>query len=163
VEPPAELARLLVTLFQELRAGMTKDGKTKVKPPGAVLSTAEAISVLFSSGILAEHFGAGKVTPAELVRVLVGAIAKDGVEDLAVMLGEVRPRLVLVEGPEDATALAAALTDPGTRPPVAILAYRTDGTVGSSLWPFASYSPEYVALAWAREAGAGAAFIDIPA
>ena len=50
VEPPAELAKLLVTLFQELRAGVTKDGKTKVKPPASVLSTAEAISVLFNSG-----------------------------------------------------------------------------------------------------------------
>src|SRR6185312_9401864 len=77
VEPPAELSRLLVTLFQELRAGVTKDGKTKVKPPGSVLSTAEAISVLFNSGILAQHFGARKVTPDELARSLIGAVAKE--------------------------------------------------------------------------------------
>jgi MoxR-like ATPase len=82
VEPPAELSKLLVTLFQELRAGVTKDGKTKVKPPSSVLSTAEAISVLFNSGILAQHFGNGKVTPEELSRSLVGAIAKEGGEDL---------------------------------------------------------------------------------
>jgi MoxR-like ATPase len=81
-EPPAELAKLLVTLFQELRAGMTKDGKTKVKPPTSVLSTAEAISVLFNSGILASQFGSGKVTPAELARSLVGAVAKEGGDDL---------------------------------------------------------------------------------
>jgi MoxR-like ATPase len=85
VEPPAELAKLLVTVFQELRAGMTKDGKTKVKPPGTALSTAEAISVLFSSSILAQHFGAGKVTPAELGRSLVGALAKESADDLKVM------------------------------------------------------------------------------
>jgi len=82
IEPPAELARLLVTLFQELRAGMTKDKKTKVKQPGSVLSTAEAISVLFNSGILAAHFGAGKVTPEELSRSLAGAVAKEGGEDM---------------------------------------------------------------------------------
>src|SRR3954468_12834738 len=41
VEAPAEIAKMLVTVFQELRAGMTKDGKTKIKPPGSVLSTAE--------------------------------------------------------------------------------------------------------------------------
>ncbi len=82
VEAPAELSRLLVTLFQELRAGMTKDGKTKVKPTGSVLSTAEAISVLFNSGILAQHFGAGKVTPEELSRSLAGAVAKEGGDDL---------------------------------------------------------------------------------
>ncbi len=85
VEPPAELSRLLVTLFQELRAGMTKDGKTKIKPPSSVLSTAEAISVLFNSGILAQHFGTGKVTPAELLRSLSGAITKDGGEDVKVV------------------------------------------------------------------------------
>lgn len=80
--PPDELARLLVTMFQELRAGATKDGKTKVKAPGAILSTAEAISVLFQSGILAQSFGSGVVSPSELARALVGAVAKEGPEDL---------------------------------------------------------------------------------
>lgn len=82
LEPPAELAKMLVTVFQELRAGMTKDGKTKVKPPASVLSTAEAISVLFNSGILAQSFGSGKVTAEEVSRALVGAVAKEGAEDL---------------------------------------------------------------------------------
>jgi MoxR-like ATPase len=85
VEPPAELSRLLVTLFQELRAGMTKDKKTKIKSPGSVLSTAEAISVLFNSGILASQFGSGEVTPTDLTRSLAGALAKDGPEDLKVV------------------------------------------------------------------------------
>ena len=85
VEPPAELARLLVTLFQELRAGVTKDGATKVKPPTSVLSTAEAISVLFNSAILAQHFGKGKVTPDDLLRSVVGAVAKEGSDDLKVV------------------------------------------------------------------------------
>jgi MoxR-like ATPase len=80
-EPPAEIARLLVTVFQELRAGMTKDGKTKVKSPSVALSTAEAISVLFSSGILAQHFGDGKVTAAEIARSLAGAVAKENPDD----------------------------------------------------------------------------------
>ena len=85
IEPPAELARILVQAFQELRAGMTKDGKTKVKPPSTVLSTAEAISVLFSSSILAEHFGEGAVNPDHLVRSLVGAVAKEDAADLKVL------------------------------------------------------------------------------
>ncbi len=81
-EPPAEIARLLVTVFQELRRGMTADGKTKVKSPSVALSTAEAISVLFSSGILAQHFGKGVVTAAELARSLAGAVAKENADDL---------------------------------------------------------------------------------
>ncbi|HUQ01962.1 MAG TPA: AAA family ATPase [Kofleriaceae bacterium] len=84
-EPPAEIARMLVTLFQELRAGVTKDGKTKLKTPSAVLSTAEAISVLFNSGILAQSFGAGKVTPDDVTRSLVGAIAKENIDDVKVL------------------------------------------------------------------------------
>lgn len=81
VQPPAELARVLVTAFQELRKGVTQDGKTKVKPPASVLSTAEAISVLFGASILAQHFGSGTVTGDDLARALVGAVAKEGAED----------------------------------------------------------------------------------
>jgi MoxR-like ATPase len=84
-EAPAELSRVLVTMFQELRAGMTKDGKTKIKPPGSVLSTAEAISVLFNSGILAQHFGTGKVGAEDLSRSLLGAVGKESGEDLKVL------------------------------------------------------------------------------
>lgn len=82
VEAPAELSKILVTLFQELRTGFTADGKTKLRSPATVLSTAEAISVLFESGILAEHFGGGKVTPTELARALIGAVSKEGDDDL---------------------------------------------------------------------------------
>lgn len=85
VAPPAELAKLLVTLFQELRSGLTKDGKTKVKPPATALSTAEAISVLFNSSILAQQFGAGSVTADDVSRSLLGALTKDGPEDLKVL------------------------------------------------------------------------------
>lgn len=82
--PPAELAAVLVTVFQELRAGVTKDGKTKLRAPQTTLSTAEAISVLFQSSILAQSFGSGKVGPVELTRSLIGALSKDGPDDLAV-------------------------------------------------------------------------------
>src|SRR5437016_9767639 len=48
---PAELdslaeIRRVVTVFRELRSGVTADGRTKVKSPTATLSTAEAISVV---------------------------------------------------------------------------------------------------------------------
>lgn len=81
---------------------------------------------------------------------------------LSAFLDRVRPKAVLIEGPIDATSLIDVLVDDETRPPVAILGYRTDGSPGSSLWPFAAYSPEYVAARWAVAHGAKAAFIDIP-
>lgn len=62
----------------------------------------------------------------------------------------------------DATPLIDIIVDKDTHPPIAILGYRTDGLPGSSLWPFASYSPEYVALAWAEQSRAKSMFIDMP-
>lgn len=81
---------------------------------------------------------------------------------LAAFLAQAKPKLVLIEGPDDASGLIDALVDEETKPPVAILGYRTDGSPSSSLWPFASYSPEYVAAKWGVENGARVAFIDVP-
>ncbi len=81
---------------------------------------------------------------------------------LGAFLARVAPRVVLIEGPDDATSLIGVLVDAETKPPVAILGYRTDGTPGSSLWPLAAYSPEYVAARWGVEHGAEVAFIDVP-
>jgi hypothetical protein len=80
---------------------------------------------------------------------------------LRAFLDATRPKVVLVEGPQDAEVCLDVLLDPETVPPVAILGYRTDGQSGSSLYPFASYSPEYVALAWAKQHHARAHFIDL--
>lgn len=81
---------------------------------------------------------------------------------LEAFLDRVQPTHVLVEGPSDANHLIEVLLDPETRPPIAVLGYRTDGTPGSAAWPFASYSPEYVALAWSKRRGVEARFIDLP-
>jgi hypothetical protein len=80
---------------------------------------------------------------------------------LARFLERVQPQLVLVEGPRDATRLISYLFDADTVPPVAILGYRTDGPASSVLYPMATYSPEYVALAWAHQHGVAAELIDI--
>src|SRR5688572_10803280 len=79
---------------------------------------------------------------------------------LAAFLDHHRPELVLVEGPSDASHLIDVLTDDATEPPIALLAYRTDGKPGSALWPFAAYSPEHIGLVWAKRQGAKSAFID---
>lgn len=81
---------------------------------------------------------------------------------LCAFLDEVRPEVVLVEGPCDADPLIDVLVDAGTEPPIAILGYATDGEPASALWPFAAYSPEWQALRWAAEHGARAQFIDVP-
>ena len=77
-------------------------------------------------------------------------------------LESVRPELVLVEGPSDAESLIPVLTDPESEPPIAILAYSTDGQPQSCMWPFVRYSPEYEALRWARDHSVKAGFVDWP-
>ena len=49
--------RRVVTVFRELRSGVTADGRTKIKSPSGTLSTAEAISVI-TSGLLCQHISA---------------------------------------------------------------------------------------------------------
>jgi MoxR-like ATPase len=84
-EPPAlEEIRRVVTIFRELRNGVTEDGKTKLKSPTGTLSTAEAISVVSSGMALAAHFGDGSLKASDLMSGLVGAVVKDPVQDRAV-------------------------------------------------------------------------------
>jgi MoxR-like ATPase len=81
-EPPAlEEIRRVVTIFRELRSGVTADGKTKVKSPTSTLSTAEAISVVNSGLALAAHFGDGRMRAGDVASGLLGAVVKDPVQD----------------------------------------------------------------------------------
>jgi MoxR-like ATPase len=86
-EPPAlEEIRRVVTIFRELRNGVTADGKTKLKSPSGTLSTAEAISVVNNGLALAGHFGSGTLKAGDIASSLVGAVIKDPVQDKVVML-----------------------------------------------------------------------------
>ncbi|MDP4193383.1 MAG: DUF5682 family protein, partial [Bacteroidota bacterium] len=85
-----------------------------------------------------------------------------GAYHLRKYLDEIKPEVVLIEGPSDANECAKYLTHSGTKPPVAILAYTTELPIHTILYPFASYSPEYQAFMWAEENNARAEFIDLP-
>jgi len=86
-EPPAlEEIRRVVTIFRELRSGVTSDGKTKIKSPSGTLSTAEAISVVNQGLALAAHYGTGRLQAPDLASGLLGAIIKDPVQDKTVWL-----------------------------------------------------------------------------
>lgn len=79
---PADKATVkVVTIFRELRGGMTLDGMEKIKPPSGVMSTAEAISLLANSMALAASFGSGRVESADIAAGLQGAIVKDEEKD----------------------------------------------------------------------------------
>ena len=83
-KPALEEIRRVVTIFRELRSGVTGDGKTKVKSPSSTLSTAEAISVVSHGLALAAHFGSGHLGAHDLAGGLQGAVVKDPVQDRVV-------------------------------------------------------------------------------
>jgi MoxR-like ATPase len=85
-KPPLEEIRRVVTIFRELRSGMTSDGKVKIKSPSSTLSTAEAISVLNQGLSLAAHFGDGRLRSVDVASGLVGAVVKDPVQDRVVWM-----------------------------------------------------------------------------
>ncbi len=87
VEKPAlEEIRRVVTIFRELRNGVSSDGRTKLKSPSGTLSTAEAISVMNSGLAMAAYYGDGVLNANDLAAGLTGAIIKDPVQDRVVWL-----------------------------------------------------------------------------
>lgn len=83
--PPAvDEIRRVVTVFRELRNGVTEDGRTKLKTPSGTLSTAEAISVVTSGLALAAHFGDGRLRAVDVAAGILGSVVKDPVSDRVV-------------------------------------------------------------------------------
>ncbi len=79
--PKNEAVEKIVTIFRELRQGLTLDEKQKLKSPSGVISTAEAISLITNSMALAASFGDGNITDADMAAGLQGAVVKDEDKD----------------------------------------------------------------------------------
>jgi len=84
--PALEEIRRVVTIFRELRDGVTVDGATKLKSPSGTLSTAEAISVVNGGLAMAGYYGDGVLRGADLAAGITGAVVKDPVADRVVWL-----------------------------------------------------------------------------
>ncbi|MCD5419934.1 AAA family ATPase [Rhodococcus pyridinivorans] len=84
VPAAAEEIRRVVTVFRELRSGVTTDGRTKLKSPSGTLSTAEAISVITGGLALSAHFGDGVLRPSDVAAGILGSVVKDPVSDRVV-------------------------------------------------------------------------------
>ncbi|BFO14656.1 hypothetical protein SHKM778_10440 [Streptomyces sp. KM77-8] len=76
--------RRVVTVFRELRDGITTDGRTKLKSPSGTLSTAEAISVVTGGLALAAHFGDGVLRAGDVAAGILGAVVRDPAADRVV-------------------------------------------------------------------------------
>jgi hypothetical protein len=82
---------------------------------------------------------------------------------VAQALDELRPDVVLIEGPPELDALITLAADPDLVPPVAGLVYAVDEPRRAAFYPFAVFSPEWVALRWALAQDVDVRFADLPA
>jgi Family of unknown function (DUF5682) len=78
-------------------------------------------------------------------------------------LADLRPDVVLVEGPPEADELVPLAAEAAMEPPVALLAYVAGEPSRSAFWPFAVFSPEWQAIRHALAAGVPVRFCDLPA
>ncbi|WP_431679029.1 DUF5682 family protein [Kitasatospora sp. KL5] len=82
---------------------------------------------------------------------------------VAAALEQLKPDAVLIEGPPEADAIAALAADKEMQPPVALLAHVVDDPARAAFWPFAVFSPEWVALRYAVDHDVPVRFVDLPA
>ncbi|MCK9192701.1 MAG: DUF5682 family protein [Nevskia sp.] len=81
---------------------------------------------------------------------------------LATALAAASPDALVIEAPEELAELLPWLDDPALQPPVAALIWATEDSKKASFYPFAQFSPEWVALRWARAHGVKVYCMDLP-
>jgi methyltransferase-like protein len=77
-------------------------------------------------------------------------------------LEELKPDIVLVEGPPEADDILQWAVHKELHPPVAILCYQPDDPQRSVFYPFAEFSPEWQAILFARNNQIPVRFFDLP-
>jgi hypothetical protein len=81
---------------------------------------------------------------------------------LCAALEELKPNVVLIEGPPDADELISLAAHEKTEPPIALLVYAADDPKNAAFYPFAVFSPEWQAIRYALEAKIPVRFMDLP-
>lgn len=77
-------------------------------------------------------------------------------------LDQLRPDVVLIEGPPDAQSVIELAAHEQMSPPVALLVYQADQPRTAVFYPFADFSPEWTAIRWALANKTTVRFIDLP-
>lgn len=77
-------------------------------------------------------------------------------------LDTIRPSIVLVEAPADVESALRWVGDPGLVPPVSLLGYVVAEPARALFAPFATFSPEWQAIAWANAHEIEVRAIDLP-
>lgn len=78
-------------------------------------------------------------------------------------LAELKPDLILVEGPPEITPLLKDIGREELVPPVAIMVYNEKNPAQSNFYPFATFSPEWVAASYGNNHNIPVQALDLPA
>ncbi len=78
-------------------------------------------------------------------------------------LENLKPDIVLIEGPPEINEMLSLIGKEGLKPPVALMLYNIDEPKESTFYPFADYSPEWVASKFAITNGIPVRALDLPA
>jgi len=81
---------------------------------------------------------------------------------LAKSLEALKPDIILVEGPADASDAIPLLGNDKIKPPISLLLYAPDQLDLASYYPFAVFSPEWQAIQYGLTEGIPVRFMDLP-
>ncbi|WP_118972878.1 DUF5682 family protein [Taibaiella koreensis] len=77
-------------------------------------------------------------------------------------LHDLKPDIILIEGPPEGEAMLSWVAHQDMKPPVALLAYVPDQPQQAVFYPFTSFSPEWNAIRYGLEHKIPVRFIDMP-
>ena len=77
-------------------------------------------------------------------------------------LNDLKPDIILIEGPPDANDVLHLLAHEDMKPPIAMLVYASDEPKLAGYYPFTIFSPEYQAIRFAAEQDIPTRFMDLP-
>ncbi|MFE4975487.1 DUF5682 family protein [Kitasatospora sp. NPDC056651] len=103
------------------------------------------------------------MTAAEVALLGIRHHGPGSARAVAAALARWRPDAVLIEGPPEADGLVHLAAEKDLVPPVALLAHAVDDPAKAAFWPYAEFSPEWVAIRHAVEHDLPVRFIDLPA
>lgn len=83
-------------------------------------------------------------------------------KSLLLALQQQQPDAILIEGTPDANVLLPMANHTDMKPPVAILVYNPDQLQQVAFYPFAIFSPEWVAIQFGLQHNIPVSFIDLP-
>ncbi len=83
-------------------------------------------------------------------------------KNVKAFLEEIKPDIILVEGPPEADDILQWVAKKELKPPVAILAYQIESPQQSVFYPFAEFSPEWQAVLYAKHNNIHVRFMDLP-